>query len=200
MLNGALSSRVSRHCGDRADRASNARNTRKRAARYCPQFYHAAPPLPHRLHAPSRITTSKYVPACRPSRASRRCCSCTAATATLVLGALLPAVVRRPGLSGARAEPARPRRERGTESLFVAGLDDYAADVEHVASRFAVAARPHRTLDGRRDHRAHDVDATAARGCAAGADAPRRPRPDGAAPARPAARVPDAHAIVRRAA
>jgi hypothetical protein len=61
--------------------------------------------------------------------------------------------------------------EQGADTLFIAGLDDYVADVEHVASQFDGRARPDRSLDGRRGARADDGHAPRARRRADGAGA-----------------------------
>ena len=62
--------------------------------------------------------------AVRPRRLQRR----------LVLGAVLPAVVRLARLARLRGcRCAGTARASGADTLFIAGLDDYVADVEHVA-------------------------------------------------------------------
>ena len=93
----------------------------------------------------------------------------------LVLGAVFPALVRGEGLAGVRAFAARPwRRAAVPRRCSSAGLDDFVADVEHVAGELAAAADPDRAFDGRGDRRADDGDAPRARRGAAGAGAANR--------------------------
>ena len=90
---------------------------------------HAAPGTPPR----SPLATARARQ--RQLRASRRCCSSTAAIATLVLGAVSSCPGSPRGATPrTRCRCAGTATSGGRETLFVAGLDDYAADVEHVAS------------------------------------------------------------------
>ena len=76
---------------------------------------------------------------------------------------------------------------RRRAALFVAGLDDYAADVEHVAARLPRAAGADRPLHGRGRRRAADGDTAGARRGAARAGAAVGAADDGGAACRRAA-------------
>ena len=144
-----------------------------------------------RTQARSSLAPSPHA----PTAASRRCCSCTAATATAGAGTpyFLPWFARAGLGRRTRCQPARPRRlAAARETLFVAGLDDYVADVEHVAAQLAVAAGADRPFDGRGGRRAAARDAPGARRGAAGARAAGRTADDRRAARDRAARLPAA--------
>ena len=92
---------------------------------------------PHHAASPSR--NSKSAPACRRGRtataASRRSCSSTAATAMRGAGRRISCPGSRPRATPrTRFRCAATARRGGRETLFVTGLDDFAADVERVAA------------------------------------------------------------------
>ena len=128
----------------------------------------APPPAGNRCASTPRPISRCFPP--NPTSRSARACpreqTATAASRRLlfvhggysdawVLGPVLPALVRRKGLRLARAcHCAGTASSAGGESLFVAGLDDFAADVEHVACGTSGAAGADRPFDGCGDRRA----------------------------------------------
>ena len=116
----------------------------------------------------------------------------------LVLGAAFSAVVRGARLRRARAVAcAATARSGGRETLFVAGLDDYAAESSTSMRGTAGAAGADRPFDGRGGCRADARDAPGARRGAARAGAAGGPRCRWPRGCRRAARLPGADAALR---